>query len=351
MKRIFVILILCVMAASAYGDIDPTLARVKLTKVEVITLKQFEKRVGELEEQLNRPFSEDMKRQLLDGMINDKILLQAAERAKIAISQSEVDVAVGLYMQQFGATLGLGRALTEAELRNVLGQQGMKWETFVDQLTSKIKVERLVAQEQKSYFDAIGEPSTEEIESYYESNRTKYPIVSPEMVKFKQIRISTQGMPAADVEKAKEKAEDIYREVQTGGTFDKYLEVYLAEGSNRRIGGLVYETWRRDDEQRKVSFGQPFFDVLFKLKVGERSQVVESNFGYHIIEIIEKIPFQVLELDDKVPPQNSVSVREYIANGLRQNKQADVLVKATNDLLAKLRDEADIQIMESNFPT
>ena len=67
------------------------------------------------------------------------------------------------------------------------------------------------------------------------------------------------------------------------------------------------------------------------------------NRRFSAVEIIEKIPFRVLDLDEKIPPKENLTVREYIRRRLLQDEQMKILKRATEDLLDELQRQADIQ--------
>ncbi len=289
--------------------------------------------------------TKDQREQYLDALVDEKLLLQAADREHVRATSAEVDRTLDAYKQDFARQLGRPtRPFSDTELKELLRQQGTTYEKFVEQVTDKITVEKLVAKEQKPLLDSVKDPTDAEIRDYYNANRTRF--VSPEMVRFKQIVLLTTGLSPADADRAKAKADEIYRTIQAGTPFDKFQEVYL-EGATTRIGGLNFDVWRRDDENKRVTYGKVFFDSLFDAKAGQVKGVLQSNAGYHIVEIIEEIPFSVLGLDDKIPPQNATTVREQIGAMLRQTSRVDIVKQATDELTKKLRGEAEIRVEDS----
>jgi len=344
-KRVSVLGALLALAATlANAQIDPTVARVKLTKVEVVTQRQFRQQVEKLEEGLKKPLSPEQRRQYLDALVDEKVLLQAAERERVRATSAEVDRTVEVYKQDFARQLGRSRPFTDSELKELMRQQGTSYERFVEQITNKITIDKLVAKEQKPLLDSVKDPTDAEVRDYYNSHRTRF--VSPEMVRFKQILLLSTGLPPADADRAKARADEIYRAIQAGTPFDKFQEVFL-EGTSARVGGLNFDVWRRDDENKRVTYGKSFFDAVFETKAGQVRGVLQSNAGYHIVEVIEQIPFAVLGLEDRIPPQNALTVREQITGLLRQTRRLDVVKQATDDLTKKLRAEAEIRIEES----
>ena len=89
--RIMGILLLLLATMPLFSEIDPVLAKVRLTDLEVVTLRQFKKQVVQLETALKRPFSLEQKRQLLDVYIGNKIIVQAADRDRISVTQVELN--------------------------------------------------------------------------------------------------------------------------------------------------------------------------------------------------------------------------------------------------------------------
>ena len=75
MRRCLAALALTLSALCAFADIDPTVARIRLTKVEVITRKQLESQIEKFEKAAGIPLSSEDKRKLLDNMIDSKLLL------------------------------------------------------------------------------------------------------------------------------------------------------------------------------------------------------------------------------------------------------------------------------------
>ena len=88
MKRLFGIscfLFLTAVAVSAQNDLQP-LVTIKLYKTESITLKQLKNRVAVYQKQTGTPsFTLEQKKQILDSMIDEKLAMQAAQKAGLVI--------------------------------------------------------------------------------------------------------------------------------------------------------------------------------------------------------------------------------------------------------------------------
>lgn len=341
------LLLLLPVAGLLAQVIDKPVATVKLSKVEAISVKQFRQKIDEIEGRTKSPLSPDDRRKLLDLLISEILINQAAAMENIVVSQAELDARVELARKTGGLGLNLNRELTDAEFRSLLQQSGLTWEEYLDQLKKAVLQQKYVMQKKKAAFDKIAPPGGAEIEDFYQSNKTAF--VVPDMVRFKHVYIDTRNLASKEErDKARARAEEIQRELRNGASFDDLVVKYSDDKASRYRGG-DFGYLRRDDQARRQLLGRDFFEAPFKMNVGEISGVVQSNIGYHIIRITEKIPFRLLELDDAIPPQNSSTVREQISAQLLQRKQADYYQQALEDLLTELKKKASIKIFEENI--
>jgi len=349
MKRIFLVAAVALLVTPIVFAqlIDKPVATVKLSKFEVISVKQFRKQIEDLEARTQNTLSMDDRRKLLDLLISEMLIGQAASMENIAVSQGEIDSRIALARRTGGAGLNLNRELTEQEFRQLLQQSGLSWDEYVEQLEKAILQQKFVMQEKKELFDKIAPPPEAEIEDFYESNKTAF--VAPDMVRFKHIYIDTRNLASADEKnQARTRAEEISRELRNGAAFDD-LVVKYSDDKNSRYKGGDFGYLRRDDQARRQLLGREFFEAPFKMDVGQISGVLQSNIGFHIIRVTEKIPFRLLALDDPIPPQNNSTVRDQISAQLLQQKQAEFYQKALMDLVDELKKKAEIRIFEENL--
>jgi parvulin-like peptidyl-prolyl isomerase len=265
----------------------------------------------------------------------------------ITVSQSEVDAQVAQTRRSSGARLNLNRELTDQEFRQLLQQSGVSWEEYVEQVEKTLLQQKYVMQKKKALFDRIQSPPESEIEDIYEQNKTAF--VAPDMVRFKHIFIDTRNLTSGEEKsQARSRAEDIARELRNGTSFDDLVVKYSDDQSSRYKGG-DFGYLRRDDQARRQLLGREFFEAPFKMELGEISGVLQSNIGFHIIRVTEKIPFRLLALDDKIPPQNNTTVRDQISAQLMQQKQMELLQQALAEVVNDLKKKAEIRIFEENL--
>jgi peptidyl-prolyl cis-trans isomerase SurA len=350
MKRVvvFTAVLLLLGAQIVFAQlIDKPVATVKLSKFEAITVKQFRQQIEELETRTKKALSQDDRRKLLDLMVGELLINQAAAMDGVTVTQAEIDARIAMARRTGGFGLNLNRELTEQEFKQLLQQNGLSWEQYLDELRKAILQQKYVMQKKKALFDRIAPPTESEIEELYDANKTVF--VAPDMVRFKHIFIDTRNLSSAEEKnKARQRAEDISRELQNGASFDDLVVKYSDDKSSRYKGG-DFGYLRRDDQARRQLLGREFFEAPFKMEVGQVSKVLQSNIGFHIIRITEKIPFRLLSLDDPIPPQNNSTVRDQISAQLMQQKQAELYQQALKDILAELKKKAEIRVFEENL--
>lgn len=330
--------------------IDKSVATIKLTKTETITQKQFKRTIEAYEKRLGQTFSVDERKRFLDQLIDEKLVLQAAARDGISVTDAEIKQSlqkVKLVM----AELQLGTKISDEQFKNLVKaqekQSGVTWDELMLEVENQALIQKYIQQTQGPKLKEVRQPKESEIQDYYEENRGDF--ISPEMIRIKQIVVITQGVPGTLAAKYKEKIDEIYDNVNKGGaSLDEFSEIYI-EGKSEKIGGLSIGIWQRDDEKNKAIYGKEFYSKIFKLKDGGLSTVLKSNVGYHIVYILEKIPFQTLELDDKIPPKNNQSVRDQIKAALAQQLANEVYQQVSSELVKELRKTAMIKVFDANL--
>jgi parvulin-like peptidyl-prolyl isomerase len=337
---------MCVLPLVNADVIDKNVARIKLFTVEVIRQSEFKTIIEEYEKKTNKPSSLEKRKELLDQIIKKKLLIQAAEAENYKVTQSEIDAKIATYKQQLKSQGG--RNITDKEVKELLPRLlGLStWEDFLEEVRNAILLEKYIIAEKGDELSKLTKPTDKEVKDFYRKNQREF--VTPEMVTFKQIRILTKGISDEQKDLYRQRADEIYKDILHGGSFDNYSEVYI-KGSTSAIGSIQIETWPIEENSLKITYGQEFFDKVFDMEEGNISNVLESNIGLHIIQVIKKYDFSILKLDDKVPPQNVATVRETIENFLGQLKKLEAIQNISLDLADELKKKADIKIYEQNL--
>jgi len=117
------------------------------------------------------------------------------------------------------------------------------------------------------------------IEAYYFRNRSLYE--NPERVHASHILFMTQGKPESEAEAIKTKAEEVLKRIKEGADFAALAKEYSEDPGSGANGGDL--SW--------VTRGQmvpEFEQATFTLQPGTISDLVETEFGFHIIKVHEK---------------------------------------------------------------
>ena len=196
---------------------------------------------------------------------------------------------------------------------------------FRRELAKGCRVDALVQQA----CSGVPEPTEEEVAAYYESNRESF-VTSPQVLA-QHILVKTEGLDAADKVQALDKIKAIRARIiasgrgdpgETGQAFTNAAREHSDCPSAQNGGSLGW-------------FGRgmmvPEFDhAAFAMKCGEVSDVIETQFGYHII----------LKTDEKPGGQQTlVDVADMIRDRLRHEARG----RATEAFVAELREKAKIE--------
>jgi peptidyl-prolyl cis-trans isomerase SurA len=219
----------------------------------------------------------ELERQLLDRMINDKLLLLAAKKdTTIEVTAKEVDEAVKEQIkrvkadfteEEFKAQLK-AEGLTESELRK----------KYREQIRNQMMIDRLVS----SKLSRVS-VSTREVKDFYAAYQDSIPD-QPQSVKLSHILLEIKPSEKTS-DSLVAKAEEIRKLAVQGEDFAGLATRYSNDPTAQQGGDLGY--FRRGDMIPE------FEQVAFNLEPGQISDVVQTEFGYHIIKVEEKKEDQV----------------------------------------------------------
>lgn len=315
--RVFLFIILCLFLASSLGAkvINKTVATVD---GEVILMSEYERRaqpvIEEYEKFLTGPDKEikikELKEKIIEQMIDEKILIQEGKKKKIKVNDKEIQDGIAEIKKRFA---------TEEEYNQELAKQGLSVEKFKEQVKEQLMVIKLIDQEVKAQ---VVSPMDSEIEDFYKQNEAE--MVEPEQVRVRHILIKVGEN--TNKEEALKRIKEILKEAKKGKTSFAELAKKYSEDTSAPKGGDV-GFFIRGQMVRK------FEEAAFALQVGEISDVVETEYGYHIIQCIEKKAGEKKSLDE---------IREYLRNFIFQKRMEERYEK----WLRGLRDKASITKIE-----
>jgi foldase protein PrsA len=193
----------------------------------------------------------------LGQQIRRRVIAGEANRLDVTVSDAAVQDQIDQIKQRLGS---------EQAFQNALAAQGLT----MDQLETAIR-DQLLEQQVKQKVTAEAAPSEATLRSYYRSHTSDYTRTRAQhiLVKDKNLaaRLSTklQAAPRAKVD----------------SLFAKLAKQYSTDKSNSNKGGdLGYTT--------PGQFVPEFDTAMAKLKVGEVSDPVKTQFGYHVIRVTDR---------------------------------------------------------------
>lgn len=242
-----------------------------------------------------------VKRTLLSTMIDRTLLLQAARQSNVQVSPEEVDRRVLRISSDYPAE-GFSAALSQGQL----SMADLKKKT-----AQLLTIEKLM--EQHVYpRTAVTE---EELRDYFEAHKDE--LAEPEQVRAAQI-----------VVKGLDEARRIQGQLREGKKFGDLARKYSLSADAKVGGDLGFFP--------RGVMPEKFDEVAFSLGAGQTSDVVETEYGFHLFRVMEKKPARRKELSE---------VRKQIEEKLLEEKRS----RAQADYLKALKDRAQIQVNEATL--
>lgn len=318
--------------------LDASLATVRLHKTSTISRNEHRNRVELVEAQTGRSLSDEQKLQLLDAMIDAELMLQDAMNVDIRVREQEIDAS--LEQQRTLLSRQSGQPISEGQFKELIEQQtGLQWNIYRQQVKERLLQESYVLRAKRELFAAIKEPTDSAVRTFYEQNATQF--TNPAIVHVEFLLLRTDNVSQAEASARNARATEILRTI--GGSSSEF--------ESQKQGSLDDPSFSaneiillRENRQQLDIYGAAFMRQVFELEERKIAPtVVESKLGYHIIRVIDKREPKILLLSDPILPGQTVTVQSQIRNQLLVQKQQEVLQKAVREVIADLRNRADIK--------
>ena len=211
-----------------------------------------------------------IKNSIIDKLVNEELLVQESESHGIKVESSEVETAFAKIQKRFNGPSALEKALAKSDIT-------------IDDLKIKIKrgiaVKKLIDQEiDQEVINAIV-VSDADTRAFYDEHPEYFK--QDEQVKASHILIKcAPDADAATKETAMKKIKDIQQKLKDGESFAELAKQFSDDPSRTQGGDLGFF------EREKMV--KPFADAAFVLPVGNTSDIVETDFGFHLIQVTDK---------------------------------------------------------------
>jgi len=215
--------------------------------------------------------------QVIDSLVVRALLADEFAKKKITVGDDEINKEIA----KIKDTLPKGKNLEE-----LLKNNGVSEKSFREDIMEQLKLSKLLG---------IGEPNEKEMKEFYEKNKSRL-YEAPETVKARHILLAVDATDdAAKKAVKKEKAEALRKQLvdAKGANFAK-LAQDNSDCPSKSMGGDL-------GEFRKGQMVPAFEAVAFSLKTNEISAVVETDFGYHVIQMTEHNAPRTVAFDEVKP--------------------------------------------------
>lgn len=216
------------------------------------------------------PNTPGLKEQILNNMIEDKLVYAQATLDSINVSDDEitqrVDYQINYFIQQYGS---------KERLEQVYG---MSVEKIKRELRDEVKKQVMIQKLQEKKFGDV-EATRREVEDFFSTYKDSLGII-PEKVQISHILRIPEASEATK-EKYRKFAQAILDSIKAGADFAEMAKKYSEDPGSAKEGGDLGFV-------KRGVFYPEFEAVAYALQPGEISGVVESPVGFHIIQLLEK---------------------------------------------------------------
>jgi peptidyl-prolyl cis-trans isomerase C len=295
------------------AEIPDVVARVN---GESITKVEFQRAVEALEGRAGAPIPANQRdaiyRRVLDELVGYTLLSQEAAARKVTVPDAELDARMAQIQGQFPDPAAFAKLLADRKIT---------METVRNDTRRDLVVARLLQSEVES--KASVKP--EQIADFYAKNPDQFK--ESEKVRASHILITAaKDADAATRTAARAKADGILKEVKAGKDFAALAKQHSQDpGSGPQGGDLGFF-----EQGQMVG---PFNDAAFSMKPGTTSGIIETDFGYHIIRVVERQEGRTIPLEEVRPQleqfllqQNRREQTAAFVDGLKARGKIEILM-------------------------
>lgn len=245
-----------------------------------------------------------IKQEIVDQLVTDMLVDEFIDKQGLVVAPEEVDREV----EQIRNNITNSQKDVTLPLEQILASAGLNIHELKKGIKHSIALE-------KYFSNKIDEKM---LKKYFEENKN---IFNGESVKVSHILIDTRNMRTQEeISKALEQIKTIKREIVRGASFEESAKKYSNHPSAEEGGELGYI-------QRKGILAKAFLDTAFSLRVGEVSDPVKTEYGYHLIKVTDRREGANLQFE-----------------GVKEKVRCEVLDVEIMKLIDRLHKEARITI-------
>ncbi|MEF2902115.1 MAG: peptidylprolyl isomerase [Terrisporobacter sp.] len=267
MKRLVLIGLAALISVNMVGCGNDTIAKindVKISKDEYNKIASFLYATGYVQEDKNKGINNN----ILSFIIDNEVAYQDAQRENIKVEDKDVNEKYEDLKETLKSNSAYKAKLDEVGVND-------------DFLKSQVKKDLIVSKYKENFMKNI-KINDNEIKTYYDNHKDEF---TKEEVRASQILISTLDdnnnvVNQEQKEKLKDKAEDILEKLKNNEDFAILAKEYSDDKNSGKDGGdLGYFS----KEDKNIDFTNP----VFKLEKDQLSDIIETEYGYHIVKLTD----------------------------------------------------------------
>lgn len=209
----------------------------------------------------------ELQRQALEHLIDQRVLAQEAIRRDLEVPEASLDSMVTAWEAGFPNPDDREDRLRESGVTLAEVRESFRRDRLVQTLIAEVIEDTLQVAEQ-------------EVRAYYDANPQYFDTTR---VRVSHVLLTSQpGEPAARRDSIRARAVELHEELIGGADFASVARAHSDCPSSTNGGDLGYANRNRQ------SWVAPFHAAAFALKEGEISDVVETQFGYHVLKVTER---------------------------------------------------------------
>jgi len=289
----------------------------ELQKLLKPQLERMAQRAKKLPPAIAQSLEKQVRQQVLDRIIVGRLLDEKTKEVNIVVTEQEV-------IKQITAVAAAQRPpMTLEELKKKTAEYGQSFDELKQQIRKGMTYQKVVEAQRAGKINI----TEEDAKKYYDENPTRFE--AKEQVRASHILIKPDcndtdpnDVKAKAKDQAKAKAQDLLEQIKDGADFAALAKSNSADpGSAVNGGDLGFFG--------KGRMVPPFDKAAFELEVGKVSDIVETQFGYHIIKVTNRREASTTSFEQ---------ARDNIIRQLTQKKQSEFAKK----YIDSLKVEADI---------
>ncbi|MEX1139985.1 MAG: peptidylprolyl isomerase [Bacteroidota bacterium] len=271
MKSIGVVIMFALLHGLANGQNLPIIDRIiAVVDKEIITESELRERITLVAMQ-NRldPANPELRNQILDGMITEKLILAQAILDSVTVTDQEVSNALDQQLQNI-----IRQAGSEARVEQYYGMPLSRIRReYRDDIRKQLLVQRVRQTREASML-----VSRREMEEFFATFQDSLPRV-PDQYELSNIFVTPK--PDSQVEQqSTQRLRSILDSIRAGGDFAEFARRHSQDGTAASGGDLGWA--------KRGTFVPEFESAVFSLPEGGISGIVKTEFGLHLIQLLER---------------------------------------------------------------